>query len=599
MSDRSSKIETVVAVGLLLVAATVVAGADSKGIHISGGTKTGWAWVKNDGAGFRWDVHSNGYVSNGTNGAYSNAMQLRVNGAHFSWSSNGTVGKGGHEVEVGPWSNGPIRVWRRVYVDPKLGYCRWIDIFENTSGNKTKVSIQYETRAGSSIRMAHSSLGKTSVTDKDWALATGTSSSSRPAVLHVFASRGAKIRPKVTFTINNYNVNYAMTAQVSPNKMFALCFFGAQRNPYAKAVELVKTFDPVAELRKAPAPLRRIILNMGGALHTLGAMELPRDDKLDKIVLRNGDQLLGTLQNPSYAVETFYGKIDLPAGRILGIQVPSPNDPQVLLALVDGQVVAGKLLTVPLKIRLADGNEMSLQTGRIRSATYAVSNERPDSIRIEKPMVVLRDGQQLFFKPESVDYTYHTEYGRLKLQAANLNVIHMDTPAGGLHRAAFKNGSVLSGLMTAEQMSIALELGRTLEVTRPILSRLVFPSTDPPATGHMSQLVLRNDDRLLGEVSQETLTVRTGSGKLTLNRRRIAHMEFSEGVLGRVQVKLHDGTTVTGRLVEKTIGFQITPGPALKLFAGHVRTLTCPKPKEIPKTDKPTTQPATQPVKAK
>ena len=44
-----------------------------------------------------------------------------------------------------------------------------------------------------------------------------------------------------------------------------------------------------------PPALRRIIVNMGGTTLTLGNLELPREEKHDQVILRNGDQLLGRL----------------------------------------------------------------------------------------------------------------------------------------------------------------------------------------------------------------------------------------------------------------------------------------------------------------
>ena len=83
----------VVPVALTLIFAVAAAGADNKGIHIPAGKTTSWAWVRNDAAGYRWDIYSSGYVSNGTDSAYSGGMQLRVNGASFSWSSTGRINK--------------------------------------------------------------------------------------------------------------------------------------------------------------------------------------------------------------------------------------------------------------------------------------------------------------------------------------------------------------------------------------------------------------------------------------------------------------------------------------------------------------------------
>ena len=577
-------------IGIIVLVLSVAAcpiRAASKGLHVIPAGTTNWAWIRNDGAGYRWDIYSNGYISSGTNSAYSSGMQLKVNGSYFSWSSQGNLSKDGHEVEVGPWSHGALRIWRRVYVDPKLGYCRWIDIFENTSTDKQTVSIEWRSSMGSSIRTASTTSGKAAVDKNDWGVVTATSSNSRPAVAHVFATRNSKVKPTIHYTIRSSSSFYHRLAmQVPANKTFAVCLFEAQQRPFAKAVEFLKKFRPSAELRKVPSALRRIIINMGGTTLTLGNLELPRDENHDQVILRNGDQLLGEILNERFIIETFYGKLELPAGKVVGLSVPMPNDPQVLVGLVDGQVVAGKFLNAPLSFKLVDGNEMTLKMAKLETAAYRLSPSRPDQIKLAKAMVVLRDGQRLLFKAPDVDYSFHTEYGRPKLSPGDLRAILLDTPDGGLHRAVFRNESVLSGLMPAEDLKLTLDLGPRLDVSRHMARQFMFPV---PEEKHqeLARATLRNDDELFGRIAEKSLKIETGSRAITIQPERIAEMEAIEGLLGRVRIKQHNGTTVTGRLTEKTIRFQIMTGPTLPLFIGHITNITCPKPPEKPATTQP------------
>ncbi|MCK4276691.1 MAG: hypothetical protein KAX78_09260, partial [Phycisphaerae bacterium] len=214
--------------------------AADKGLLVIPGGTTTWAWTRNDGAGYRWDIYSGGYISTGTNSAYSSGMQLKVNGSYFSWSASGTLSKDGHEVQIGPWTRGSLRIWRRMYVDPKLGYCRWIEIFENTSSAKQSVSLEWRSSMGSSIRTTNTTSGKTSIGKQDWGIVTATSSTSRPAVVHVFATKNSKIKPSVHYTIRSSSSFYErLTVQVAPKKTFAVCLFEAQRRPYTKAVEFL------------------------------------------------------------------------------------------------------------------------------------------------------------------------------------------------------------------------------------------------------------------------------------------------------------------------------------------------------------------------
>ena len=195
---------------VILAAGALARGAD-KGIHIPKGRSVGWNWTLTDGAGFRWDINSHGTVNDGTNDAYDGGMQLQVNGSSFSWNSSGWLSKDGREVEIGPWSRGSIKVYRRIYVDSKVGYCRWIDIFENTTTSAQTLTLRYYSNMGTTTRRTYTTGGKNTLTDKDWGLVTGyTGSSSRPAVVHVFATRGAKNKPRMEYSSNNDNIYSGM-----------------------------------------------------------------------------------------------------------------------------------------------------------------------------------------------------------------------------------------------------------------------------------------------------------------------------------------------------------------------------------------------------
>lgn len=568
-----------------------------RGVHIPKGRRSvGWNWTLTDGAGFRWDINSNGMVSDGTNDAYDGGMQLQVNGSSFSWGSSGRLGKDGREVEIGPWSKGPIRVYRRIYVDGKIGYCRWIDIFENTAASARTLTLRYYSNMGASTRRTYTTGGRGTLTDRDWGLVTGyRGRSSRPAVIHVFATRGARNKPRMEYSSNNDNIYHYMTLKVPAGKTVAVCLFEAQRRPFDTAMKFLRGFRPSRELRKVPAPLRRIIVNMGGFMLTLGTLELPRHDKFDLAVLRNGDELLGTILNDRFLVETFYGRLDLPANRVVGIAVPTASDPHVRVGLTDGQVIAGRLLSAPLRFKLANGNEMALKVRDLQTAAFRLSSARPEQIPVKQPIIVLRSGQRLFFRRGDLPLDFQSEYGLQRLRSADIMSIQFDTAGGGLHRVEFRNGSVLSGLLAADELKLKLDLGPMLTIPRHLALRVMMPASSIAAT-LLSTMTLRNGDTLYGRIAEEKFTVRTGSGLITVASDTVAEITFHPEILGPVQIKLRNGTTVSGTLIQRTIRFRIVPGPTLGVFTGYIMGVSCPEPPKSPKAATSTTAPTSAPV---
>jgi len=568
-------------IGALLAAALQGGslGAADKKYHIPPGRSVSSSWTTTDSAGFRWDIYLNyGQVNDGTNDAYDGGMQLQVGGTTMSVSSQGRLSKAGDEVEIGPWRRGSVNIYRRIYVDKKIGYCRWIDIFENTASSTQTLALRYYSNMGGSTRSTFTTSGQANLTDKDWGIVTNPSSSSRPAVAHIFATRNAKIRPKFQFRNGDDNLYYHHALKIPPNKTVALCLIEAQRRPESAARAFLKDFKVERELKKVPASLRRIIINMGGAMLTMGSLELPRHEEHDLVVRRSGNELLGTIQNAKYEIQTLYGKMTLPGERVVGLHAPAGAGDRIKLGLTDGQVMVGKLLSGPITLKLVNGNTMSLPTDKIDTAAYRVSPARPEEIAFRRPMIVLRNGQQLFFREGDADWSFHTQYGRIRLKPGDLNAVNLDTPDGGLHRAVFRNGSVLSGLLVTEDLNVALDLGPKLNIKRYLVRKFGLPTTEYSGAG-LGELQLRNEDTLAGRIAAGDIKVTTSNAEqVSVRPADVASLTVPDNsTVGTILLKLQNGTTVEGMLVGKTIPFQITPGPKLDIYIGHIMQITQPK----------------------
>ncbi len=554
------------------------AGEKESGIHVEGDKRVGFNWYMTDGAGSRWDISSNGQVSDGTNDAYDGGMQLRMGGTGFPSSSEGRLSKSGREVEIGPWTNGSIRVWRRVYIDATIGYARWIDIYENTASAVADLKVQYYSNLGGTISSTTTTTGKQDLTDKDWGVVTSDSTdSSRPAVAHIFTNKGSRMRPDVKFNRNQDDFSVHFDLKIPAGKTVAICQFEAQRQGNDQAIKFLKDFNPRRELDKVPADLRKLIVNMGGATLVMGNIDLPRHDKHDLAIRRNEtqDELLGTILNERFDVETFYGRLELPAAKVAGISIPAADDPYVQVVLLDGQMVAGKLLNAPLRLRLTNGNEMSLPPEKLLAATFALSPQRPAEIKITRPTVILRSGQQLAFRASDLDLRYQSLYGEVRIEADQLTRLDLDTPDGGLHRAIFRNGSILSGLLVTDSLKLDLDLGLVLETRRQVVSQVLLPAEDVDASG-LCEMTLRNEDVLFGQIADESLAVDTPYGKVTVSPSDIDELAVpQEAALGQVSIKLRGGTTVTGKFVGQAIAFQVEPGPKLPVFVGNIVQIKC------------------------
>ncbi len=575
---------------MLAASAGAAPAGDEDGMHLTSGRSASFQWVLSDSLGYRWDISSDGTVANGTNNTYGPGMQLRLNGSSFSGPGGGTLSQDGAEAEIGPWNHGDVRVFRRVFINGKAGYCRWIDIFENTGAAEATLKLEYYFDMGQSTQRIYSSSGGAELGEGDWGVVTdgASSNSSQPAVVHVFATPAAKLKPSFSFSQGNDSLYYRLTLTVPARKASALCFFEAQRRPFESAVKCLREFNPSRELTLVPAPLRTILLNMRGAVLVLGDVELKRNDQFDLLILRNDDEIHCQILTDSYELKTAWGDLKVPASDVLGLVSRSADRNLVKLVLAGGQIVAGELAGEPLKVRLPGGTELNVPPKGLRQAAYRVCPEKPLEVRVSSALVHLRQGEQLAFEDADASFALASSHGTLTLAAADLQRIELDTPGGGLHRAVFRNGSTLAGLLAAEELQFKLSLGPVLKVPRWQVQRILLANEQLPSDA-LAKLTLRNGDVLFGHFTDASWNVEGKFGPVRLSPADLAEGEFSAESLGHVTVALRNGTKLGGRIGSDYIGFKIDPGPTMKVFVGQIEAITGGQP---PKTSGASTQPA-------
>ncbi|HET6428671.1 MAG TPA: hypothetical protein VFJ30_09700 [Phycisphaerae bacterium] len=575
----------------LLAASAGTGLCDDDGIHLPAGATTSLTWTRQDAMGFQWDIGGNGMVNDGTNDAYDGGMRLLVDNSTFNSFGTARISADGSEVEIGPWTAGSLRVWRRIRVDAKAGVCRWIDIFENDSDRKVTAKCRHHSNMGDSTQRSRTTSGGAQPGEKDWGFATSGSSdsSSRPSVVHVYAAPDARLKPQPELRPNSDDIYFDTALEVPAGEAVALCFFQAQRRPFSEATKLLEGFDPADHLRDAPPALRRIVVNMPGMSLMLGGIELRRRPETDLLVLADDSEVLGEITNEQFELATEFGPMTLKAERLIGlvgapgqqrisipdagrtetsVTIPAPGGQRVLAVLTDGQIVAGRLISGPVNLTLAGGSKLSVPAEGFAQAAYRIGPKRPEEIAQTVALMVLRSGQRLAFEDGSDTFELLTCHGQIAIRRSDLRSLELDTPAGGLHRALFRNGSVLSGLLTAPRIKGKLALGMPMDLPRQRVLQFLLPGA--PTTGDGAKLTLCNGDVLRGRLLEREWTLQSQFGKVVAPAADIAEADFDAAAPGRCTLKLRTGSKIAGNLVGERIGFALAPGPTLAIHVSQI-----------------------------
>ncbi len=235
-----------------------------------------------DGANNLWDVQGDGSISDGGTDAYDGGHVL-LNFSSFTTS----VLSSSCELEIGPSTSETVQVTRKIYVPPDRGFCRFLEVLENTGGGVVTQRVRLDTDLGSDSETVVdcTSSGDTRFSpNDDWIVTDDADGSGDPAVAHVIANEYGRQRP----TAVNYSagyVGYEYRVVLNPGQTKSVMHFGAQypnremaRSHAAGLANLQNgTFEAMS-----PAEISQVV-NFGLATPTPTLWVLPVSQSVDSV----------------------------------------------------------------------------------------------------------------------------------------------------------------------------------------------------------------------------------------------------------------------------------------------------------------------------
>jgi len=580
------------------------AGTGEKGVHIQSAAtvslRSGY-YVMVDGGGYRWDVQYYGNVYKGQDYAYTGAMYCQVNGSNIrAVNYSAKKNAAGDEIEIGPYPLGGLNCSRRIKVYKDRPLARWLDIFTNPSSQAVTASVSIYSNMRYGIRQVTSSSGGKSLGKKDWAFFSTPGRANAPSSLHVICGPRAKLRPRVEMTGTSTRLQYTLTVPAKQTVM--LCHFESQNRQTKALASLMKGFPFSRLLADLPASARSRILNVRSTGFS-GSVDLKRSDKSDTVILTNGDPIYGTIENDSFSVSAFPGRIDLPAKRVIGMAASKGGEFRVAIVgaeVLSGPIDAGGAGAHALKVRLPAGGTLAIPLSRVRQWSYRVSKSRPDDDVVAGAYAVSVKGDRLKLSSDPMTVKFRTRYGPVALNSRQLlnvvpvnspNVVAVSAPSPRrrgattrpsenlriTHQAALVNGSVLSGSFAGDKVKLKLRDGRELTAGAGQLAGLYFADDVQPNT-LLSSVELTGGDKVFGRLAAGSFHVLTQYGRIELKRMQLRSAEFKPGLPDSGVFKLRSSTVLKGRLADAAVEIEIAPRTNLKLPRRLLSVIDCPMP---------------------
>ncbi len=524
--------------------------------------------ITHDGDGYRWDIYQHGQVQRGERYAYAGGMNLYVDGQGYRNNSRKARtltlenSPRGTEMLIGPISIKGLHVSRRIRIYKHRPLARWLEVLENRSDKPLKISLRLQTHVQGSVqnKWFSSDRKKDKFTDEDWAFIThGHMRYGAPALLHMVCGRKAPVRPEVNISGNSIQLDYkAITIPAQSTVVF--CHFESQNRKDAEHRRLLGTFNPNRVLDDLSPQLRARVVNFPPMFYIRGVyddIEFRRLPDRDTITQSGGKRWQGRIDIERFELASRLGRLTVPARRVIGLRRVDDGEHPFAVVLVDGQIVAAQLLHEELHIRPHPDQIETIEVAQLDQLAFGETDGRPASCPFQGPYVVLRSGDKLRIEPDSFQIDLATRLGRVLPTPEELVVLELAGGPTNGHRARFRNGSVISGLISERGIRAKLTLGPDLSASLAEVLEIRYAPA-PLAPPYLTRLETAGGDVLRGELADDSLAMISPFGRYEMPLADLHHLAFDPSRLRKATIRTWDRSSMQARLRDESVSFRLT-----------------------------------------
>jgi hypothetical protein len=539
-----------------------------------------------DDQGNQWVLHNMGWLQQqGNMPIYNQGATLMVNQQHPQHENNqARIDEATAEIVfenmIVHGAQG-ITVTRRVLIDKEHRYVRYIDIFRNSERQDQIINVQIQSNLSFGVQVAQL-VSDPKAKEQRHVAWVGQTHMGR-AVVEVYSGRGAKVAPTIAWQQGHHYVQALMPLNVPGNKDVAIMHLHATAESQEQGVRFVNGLKESRLMASLAPEVRRLIINFPSAGTFAGEHELLRGEMFDIIELRSGDRVQGTLIDETFTLDTFYGTVEVPADRVLGLINIGQFRPRQLIATLDGEIFGGYLQKDSLSMKLASGQTINVPLTQMSRAGYRRRGDESEELppqRSDQLIIGLRSGDRIAAAPPSQKLQVLTRYGMLELSPDVIAAVVFHDEQQPVHRVHLTDGSHFAALLTAERLEMSLSSGvaaKPVSFPTSSITRLQAQAEIPEPDDDAPILQLTNGDVFAGNLEGE-LQLDTAFDTLKLSAAEILLLSRQPEAVSDVQVTLWDQTTVSGQLREPQLQCKLSSGMTIAVPVALVETYTQPHP---------------------
>lgn len=553
-------------------------------------------YVLDDPSGMQWNVQADGSLGPGNTDVFDAGGRLYLDQStqYISAATQAQFDPRHSELTLPRVAVAGLMVSRRVAVNFKEGWCRWINLLENREVTTRRASVRINFDLGAANQ------GQQPINDlKANEPPVGASFfDGNRSIAFLFAGHGGAIRPTLTAPNGGDQIDLVYNVQIPGRQTIALVQFVAIRPTMDAAQAVFAKASKGDFLDDVPRDLRRRVMNFAAPRKTLGDWELLRDDLLDVVELRNGDQYKGALLDSRFSVQTSYGSVELGADRLAGIVATGEFRRSFLLVGVDGQAYCGALDSPAIRLELTSGQTLSIPRSDVLRVGWRKRAGEPDDWKFNGPLLTLRSGDRIRIDMPRAQINVATRMGLARLRPEMIAAIDFEAPDASANQIELIDGSRFNGIVTGDGIEFtSASLGplHPLRFALGSLARLQLapaaegiapkdPTTQPTLAdeSEVPRLTLAGGETLIGAPAGR-LSLETAFDTIQIDAAEIAAMRRTTEETDEVQLTLADGAVASGRIQSDSINVRLQCGASLNVPMSIFEDYAQPFPQSPPK----------------
>ena len=191
----------------------------------------------------------------------------------------------------------------------------------------------------------------------------------------------------------------------------------------------------------------------------------------DIVYIKNEDKLFGTIQSPSFSMQTPYGKIRIETEFLKSIRFKDDTSGGCVIATINNDYFSGTLLDDSIRFRQEDGNQKTIKKEQIiRMQRDIVGSSR----QVTTTIFTMKNDDRFSGKFLNTDLEIVMNYMTKSIQAVKINRIEFMEDYQTNTKILLENGDLIEGALKQNQFRLMPDAVSGLIVTKSNLKSIQF-----------------------------------------------------------------------------------------------------------------------------